>query len=125
MQGQRPPGVWLLEPMPWNHRRLAGIALLGWIGIELPLGGRYELRGLWGLPVLLVASARASLWVTEVAPAVAGAHPDWLRIVWPFGHREIPSVLYHSRDVPLVAAIEHEPPEPPPPPKPWWEETDE
>lgn len=111
--------------MPWNRRRLANLERLGWIGIEVPLGGGYELRGLWGLPVLLLASARASEWVTEVAPVIAGVPPEWMRIVWPFGHYEIPSALYHSIEVPLVAAVEVEPPEPPPPPpppKPWWEE---
>lgn len=121
----RPPGVWLLEPMPWNARRLNTIATLGWIGIELPTYGGYEFRGLYGLPVLLVATSRASEWLTDLAPVVASTRPEWLRTVWPIGHDMVRSVITHYADVPLERAVEQEPPEPPPPPKAWWEETDE
>lgn len=115
--GRRVPAATLLEPGPGNAQRIERETRYGFLPIELPIvADAYELRGLWGITVVLAARARSTEWLLEFAPRIARVQPAALYHTWPGVHRG----TYELAVVPLAAPREVEP-EPPVEERPWWE----
>jgi hypothetical protein len=80
--GRTVEALFLLEPMPRNAARLHNLAACGLLALETPLGGGYDLRGLYGLHVWLWSVGPKSTWTPEILPAVRQARPASLRLTY-------------------------------------------
>lgn len=80
--GNRPAGVWLLEPMPGNHDRIDAGFDSGFFAMELPRGEYPSLSPLTGLQVWLYAKNQRTEWVQWAGPLVMQAEPDGLYVTW-------------------------------------------
>ncbi len=82
VEGQRPPGVFLLEPLPYNSPRIDLGFELGFFAMEAPLEVSDYVKPLSGLQVWLYAAAQGNDWTRIFGPAVMAVEPEGLYVLW-------------------------------------------